>query len=234
MRLRSLLATAALIGSLGIGSIALAGTASAAPLLHPGPGSSSDNSNYKDFSYNNNSRGNDQGCYGKDIKTQGWDQRNFNQQDNWNNCFPQPKPPVNCHDQWGWQDSWVNVRGHETDHKTWGEGTCFTNYPEPKPAPKPCKCDVQTITFDFAPNLHITDGTWLLETGGPALYDGETLTYQGSTWTVEDWQSHGNGSLGNGKPYFILVKGGHDLSGSLSENPQVAHTICPDIHPLFA
>lgn len=309
--LRKLLTGLALAGSLGIGSIALAGTASATPLPSctlmnrlappncvPGNGGGQQgNRGGNNGQGNNGNQGNgnngnnggqgggqgqqfgDQGnnhqgdpgnqCQqgntwkGGDIKTdafpengccpqdnhgdlkfsdgncdpappcnQGWDQKNFNQQDNWNNCLPQPKPPVNCHDQWGWQDSWVNVNGHETDHKTWGEGTCFTNYPEPKPAPKPCKCDVQTITFDFAPNLHAPDGTWLLETGGPALHDGETLSYDGGTWTVEQWDPHGNGSLGNDKPYFVLTNG-HDLSGG-GHSTQFAYTICSSIHPLFA
>ena len=127
---------------------------------------------------------------------QGWDQKNFNQQHNWDStCYP------------------------------------VVVWHAPKPAPKPCKCDVQTITFDFAPNLHAPDGTWLLETGGPALHDGETLSYDGGTWTVEQWDPHGNGSLGNDKPYFVLTNG-HDLSGG-GHSTQFAHTICSSIHPLF-
>ena len=301
MRLSSLIAGLALAGSLGIGSIAMAGTASAVQLPvcsqanHLTPpncvpagnggqygGGSGNGNNGNGNNGNKGGQGNGgqygdpgnqcqqdntwkglkgdlpkfpQGCcpqdnhsYGPQVKTdifpdgncdpappcnQGGDQKNFNQQDNWNNCLPQPKPPVNCHDQWGWQDSWVNVNGHETDHKTWGEGTCFTNYPEPKPAPKPCKCDVQTITFDFAPTNLVGNGTWLLEKSGPALHDGETLTYHGQTWTVEQWNANGNGSLGNHLPYFVL-RDGTELSGSVRDGLQTAHTICSSIHPLFA
>ncbi len=82
-------------------------------------------------------------------------------------------------------------------------------------------CCNETITFDFAPSRGNRDGTWLLETGGPALHTGETVQYDGGTWTVRDWTPGGRGTLGTGD-YFILVKGGYTLSGSLRENPQTA------------
>lgn len=153
MRLRSLLASAAVVATMGIGSIAMmAGPASAAPL-----------------------NGNVQ-C--------------FEQQ-----CNQPPKCPGGIMNGNG---------GRQQDSKG---------------------CCAETITFDFAPNVGASDGTWLLETSGPALHNGETVTYNGGTWTVQQWVTppdlRAKGSLGKGD-YFILVKGGVTLSGSLSENPRTA------------
>jgi hypothetical protein len=98
-------------------------------------------------------------------------------------------------------------------------------------APKTkCNCRTETVTFSFA-----TDpgkrGTWLLEDSGPALSPGESLTYDGSTWTVGTWTDHGNGTLGNDKEYFTLVKDATTLSGIIGAPVQVAHTICTKTDP---
>ena len=272
--LRKLLTGLALAGSLGIGSIALAGTASAAvnlppctqhiktnctpptpppppvtitpppttpPTWHPGdpgynnppgdkggdPQGKGGDPNQHGYPGNQCQQGNT--WKGGDIKTDAFPKNgNCGCQDNHGalkfsdgNCDPAPL----CNQ--GWDQKNFNQQ-HNWD------STCYpvVVWHAPKPAPKPCKCDVQTITFDFAPNLHAPDGTWLLETGGPALHDGETLSYDGGTWTVEQWDPHGNGSLGNDKPYFVLTNG-HDLSGG-GHSTQFAHTICSSIHPLFA
>jgi hypothetical protein len=84
-----------------------------------------------------------------------------------------------------------------------------------------CQEEIITITFDFAPNRGAPKGTWLLETGGPALHDGLALTYEGTTWIVSDWTPGGHGTLGVGE-YFTLVKGGVTLTGGRWENPQTA------------
>jgi len=240
--LRKLLTGLALAGSLGIGSIALAGTASATPLPSctrmnhlvppncvPGNGGGQQGNRGGNNGQGNNGNQCQQGntWKGGDIKTDALPENGCCPQDNHGdlkfsdgNCDPAPL----CNQ--GWDQKNFNQQ-HNWD------STCYpvVVWHAPKPAPKPCKCDVQTITFDFAPNLHAPDGTWLLETGGPALHDGETLSYDGGTWTVEQWDPHGNGSLGNDKPYFVLTNG-HDLSGG-GHSTQFAHTICSSIHPLF-
>jgi len=89
-----------------------------------------------------------------------------------------------------------------------GYGSGYTNcYCQHPVVPK---CDCQTpITFQFP----CTYGSWLYETDGPALYNGEVLRYDGQDWTVAQWTPWGNGYQGHG-PYFILEKDGYVLQGS--------------------
>lgn len=92
------------------------------------------------------------------------------------------------------------------------------------PQPK-CHCKTEVVTFSFATDPG-KPGTWLLEDSGPALYKGESLTYEDSTWTVGTWTAHGDGTLGNDKEYFTLTQDTTTLSGIIGAPVQTAKTIC--------
>src|ERR1700677_3829272 len=66
-----------------------------------------------------------------------------------------------------------------------------------------CQCKTQTITFETP-----TYGTWMKETYGPALFNGEIIKYDHRDWTVSKWTTppnpKANGSQGKGD-YFILT-----------------------------
>lgn len=163
-----------------------------------------------------------------DPCTTGWDQGHngvtfdsYTQQDNggWldSSCKPAPKPkpdPCGVHGRTPWVSSY-----------TWQDGRYVQCCKPSRPAPVRCQCKVQDISF-----LLPTYGTWLKETSGPALFNGEIVKYDGSDWTVGDWTTppspKANGSQGKGD-YFTLtpVLGGPELDGH-GIKPEHATTIC--------
>jgi hypothetical protein len=175
-------------------------------------------------------------CYPQDPRGCSTDTWNT-QRDSWNNdgnCYA-PKPPVRYHqdsyrqDSYGcqWQDQgngWKltgydsqgrmnDGRNHGSDGYNCDHGT--QGYHNPGKS-----CTDKFIEFYFSK----TSGTWLYEITTVTLHDGQNLTYDGQTWTVEDWTTTGHGAQGIGT-YFTLVRNGHTLWGG-QEQIGVAHTIC--------
>ena len=66
------------------------------------------------------------------------------------------------------------------------------------------------------------------------LHDGETVIYNGNFWTVNDWQLHGNGSLGNNLPYFVLNHGSSasDLNGTVADGTRYLSIPCTTVRSL--
>lgn len=105
------------------------------------------------------------------------------------------------------------------------------------PSPPRYVCKPQKLTFQLP-----TYGTWMKDVGGPSLHNGETVKYDGGTWTVGDWTTppspKANGSQGPGN-YFILKDGGVTLQGlgtSKNHGPMLyehATTICPPVLPVL-
>ena len=145
-----------------------------------------------------------------------------------------------------------NQCGNQTDGCQWGQrGSQFSTYGAPldfsgrgglmpwnsncnqhRP-PVRCDCRPQSVVFQFS-----TYGDWLLYLSGPALHNGETVTYAGQTWTVQSWTLHANGSQGIGT-YFVLKINGTSLeSPGTPAHPAhnvnaVLHTICTQHHPVY-
>jgi hypothetical protein len=98
--------------------------------------------------------------------------------------------------------------------------------PRPVTPPKPkCQCKTLGITFELP-----TYGSWLLDTGGPALHNGEVILYDGQDWTVGDWTPGASGSQGYGT-YFTLTRNGHQLDGH-GIRTQWATTVCTKTPPV--
>jgi hypothetical protein len=128
---------------------------------------------------------------------------------------------------WVWQQTGKSGRYVKcTRDENWNNCT-------PRPVTPPCPCKTQNITFQLP-----TYGTWLLDVGGPALHNGETIKYDGATWTVQDWTTGANGSQGHGT-YFVLKDGTTTLKGlgTGKSSPGLelyehATTICTTLHPV--
>lgn len=127
---------------------------------------------------------------------------------------------------WVWQQTGKSGRYVRcTRDENWNNCT-------PRPVTPPCPCKTQNITFQLP-----TYGTWLLDVGGPALHNGETISYDGTDWTVGDWTTGANGSQGHGT-YFTLKNGSTAVKGlGTRKNPgqelyEHATTICTTLHPV--
>jgi hypothetical protein len=187
---------------------------------------------------NNDPQGNNWGGQDKNRGcTDSWGKNRggitFESKDNqgsWSNSCD-PKPPV-CKDMvtWGWIPWMTQGRGGDfrrgeiwgkTDHNNCGH-----------PVAPPCRCTPERIIFQFS-----TYGDWLKDLYGPALHNGETVTYRGQTWTVEDWTLNAHGSQGTGT-YFVLRHFGTSLESPGTPNDPahdvngVAYTICNNHLPL--
>ena len=130
-----------------------------------------------------------------------------------NNCYPKPQPkpdPRSCN--WGWDTTYnYGDTGRLIKHVTYGpenwnskDNRCefpVVYYPKPQPRPE-LVCHSQWISWETP-----TYGDWLLLEGGPFLHNGETVKFEGQSWTVDDWAPIGtpgaNGSQGPGN-YFVL------------------------------
>lgn len=137
-----------------------------------------------------------------------------------------PVVPKPCKDQWGYtsETTWVWEHGHkvkcqkEVRTQDWN---CTPKVPTPPPVRV---CVPKEITFELP-----TYGSWLLDTGGPALTNGEVIDYNGQDWTVGEWMPGGHGSQGRGT-YFTLTLNGRQLDGH-GIKPEYATTVCDQWNP---
>ena len=137
----------------------------------------------------------------------------------------------------GWTGGYQNDKGfwcypkHQivpltswNDHKGSPQGNCGCNNGGHGNTVR--GCTPENVIFETP-----TYGDWLLYVGGPFLHNGEVLTYDGQTWTVEQWEMS-TGSQGPGQ-YFVLRGGnGHNLESAgtsahhASILTEVTHTVC--------